>query len=118
MKNYRRNIFRNPRTTQERRESQDKNSNLFRAKRNSKNLPTCYDDILVQKKWKCWKDKRKTQYKNKQGFSWHKFECESNRSDYNKISKIENLCRSLDYHYIYEIINGKLWIFWFGKDVS
>ena len=49
MKNYRRNIFRNPRTTQERRESQDKNSNLFRAKRNSRNLPTCYDDILVQK---------------------------------------------------------------------
>lgn len=118
MRNYRKNIFRNPKTTQERRESQDKNSSLFRAKRNFKNIPDAYDDILVSRKGKCWKEKRKTQYKDKTGFSWFKTPCSWGSSSYNKASRIADLCCRLDYYYDYQIIDNELHLIWFGKDVS
>ena len=51
-------MYRNPRTTQERRFNQS--CPFTRAKR--RNIPTSYDDIRVKDNGKSWKKKRKTQY--------------------------------------------------------
>jgi hypothetical protein len=53
--------FRHPRTTQERRASQD---GYGRPARNLKNLPNSWDDIWAETS-RCWKQYRKTQYKVK-----------------------------------------------------
>lgn len=63
--------FRHPKTTNERRQSQTSGNFLeydeykirIRPKRNHKNLPDVYDDILSS--WTCnWKKYRKTQYRS------------------------------------------------------
>lgn len=51
--------MRHPRTTQERRASQD---GWARPNRNMKNLPNTWDDIWI-KHQRCWKEYRETQYK-------------------------------------------------------
>ena len=53
--------MRNPRTTQERRNTQ-KHNKYGRRSRNVKTLPTSYDDINIHFD-RCWKSKRKTQYR-------------------------------------------------------
>ncbi len=53
--------YRHPRTTQERRASQD---GYGRPRRNLKNLPNSWDDIWAERT-RCWKAYRKTQYKVK-----------------------------------------------------
>ena len=54
--------YRAPRTTQECREN-GKRSKWARAKRSACNLPNTYDDLYVHKD-KCWKSKRKQQFRH------------------------------------------------------
>ena len=65
--------LRYPRTTQELRANQEKNSPYVRGKR--KNLPTAWDDIIV-KRQKSWKYLgRKHQYReNKYNYSWREYQ--------------------------------------------
>ena len=65
--------YRHPRTTQERRVSNDKFDLLVRAKR--RNLPNSYSDIARSSYYtrKSWKSKRKTQYKVGPKFVWQEF---------------------------------------------
>ena len=65
--------YRHPKTTQERRASQERNDPLIRRKRAARNLPTVYDDIPIHRE-KSWKKKRKTQYRaNDCDYNWHEF---------------------------------------------
>jgi hypothetical protein len=57
-------FMRYPKTTQELRANQDRWDSFVRGKRRRKRLPTSYDDLWVHEQ-KTWKNKRKTQYHNK-----------------------------------------------------
>lgn len=54
--------YRSPKTTQERRWNYAHGKKYVRAKRYGHNLPNSYDDIKIHKD-KCWKSKRKNQYR-------------------------------------------------------
>lgn len=57
--------MRNPKTTQEARYSQDEDhKNFVRSKRNKKNLPNSYDDIIINSE-KNWKSKRRKKFNDK-----------------------------------------------------
>lgn len=62
--------YRHPKTTQEKRKSYDCPDEVkIRAKRNAKNLTDAWDDNFVEKSlYKCWKYKRKTQYRDKKKY--------------------------------------------------
>lgn len=87
--------YRSPRTTQEKRESQDKFDNLVRAKR--RNLPNSWDDIgkCVQKSWK---ERRKTKYREKSNYKWYTYKYkEKGRSiDWSKYIISQNIIAQLD----------------------
>jgi len=59
-------FLRFPKTTQEKRANGKRCSNnkeyKIRAKRSSRQLPDAYDDLFGHRD-KCWKSRRKTQYK-------------------------------------------------------
>ena len=61
--------LRYPRTTQEKRANQpeecpSRERKLWRPRRNLKRLPDAYDDFFVERSGKkCWKWRRRTQYK-------------------------------------------------------
>lgn len=54
--------YRSPKTTQERKWNYAHGKKYVRAKRYGHNLPSTYDDIAITKE-KCWKSKRKNQYR-------------------------------------------------------
>jgi hypothetical protein len=57
-------MFRNPKTTNERRNSQDEE--LVRPKRNASNLPNSYDDLHnASYRDRSWKKNKKYQYRTK-----------------------------------------------------
>lgn len=87
--------LRYPRTTQEKRANQDKNSPYVRGKR--KNLPTAWDDIIVYKQ-KSWKYLgRKHQYREKKdNYAWREYQYNWNDAESllimrNIVSHVERL---------------------------
>ena len=63
MKKYRKRGYRSPRTTAEIRANQERE--YVRGKRLPSQLPNLYDDIYSSKPTRCWKDHRKTQYRDR-----------------------------------------------------
>lgn len=87
MKHWRK-WYRNPRTTNERRNSQNK---YVRAKRNHKNIPNAWDDIPICHQ-KTWKKKRKKQYRGPKRGKKHSIKV-----------RLSNMRRLVDYFEEYNI---------------
>lgn len=111
-KRWRRAFMRHPHTTQELRANQDRNDPYVRKSRH--NLPTSYDDGMVQSQ-KSWKYLgRKQQYREEKGYGWYKFEYSFHDAERRMIAR--NIMRRLtDLGCFYK--HTRSGIEWFGPDV-
>ena len=112
-----RGYHRHPRTTQERRFSQDRFDLTIRGKRRSNNLPNAWDDIGIRPE-RSWKKLRKTQYRvDKTGWCWRKF-CYRDESGFYSWTKARNLVETLERfgcRYDWSYCDG--YVYWFGPDL-